>query len=242
MSWKNYFLTPDEIWPSDIVLSASYTIQYNQYICNAHVLINPSFNFSELTGLLHDPYHYIYREESISNPVFDGLSFGFSTEETTHSYKSGSGSVDSSTIQWVSSYWLINTRKYSFISGAQSDYKSFVKSDGSKGSIGGSFDNTTYYDILFNTYRPSWNWFKIISNEKGSLSTTIQGTKPSWMDPDPDPPPSDPPDSPDTYPVHLMKVSDDSSDPFILSDSEVTGTIATSKGYAYDSGKVYVIY
>lgn len=242
MSWTNYFLTPDEIWSNDIVLSASYTIQANQYVCDAHVLIDPTFNFAELSVLYSNPYHYLARELSIASPVFDGLSFGFTTQQSTHSYKAGAGNIDSSSISWESSYWLINTRKQNFIFGALSDYRSFVKSNGTQSAVGSAFDNTTFYDIFFDTFRPSPNWFKTISNEKGSLSISFQGTKPSWLDVTAPPPPPPPPPGSTTYPVHLMKVDDDLSNPLILSDSYVTGSEITSKGYALDNGKAYVIY
>jgi len=242
LSWKNYFLTPDEIWPDDIVLKASYTIQANQYICDAHVVLDPTFNFAELSIFYSNPYHYLHRELAIACPVFDGLSFGFSTEQSIHSYKSGAGSVQSSSIVWESSYYLINTQKHNFIFGQLSDYKSFVKSNGSAGAYGGSFDNTTYYDLFFNTYRPSPNWFKTISNEKGSLSINFQGSKPGWLDPAAPPPPPPPPTGTSTYPVHLLKASDDASNPLVLSDSYVTGSEISSKGYGYDTGKAYVIY
>ena len=235
MSWKDYILTPDEIYPGDPVLSASYTLKEDSYDASVHVILEPNYYFSEFNTRIFPPFYYLNKEELRCHPVFESAVFGFTYETSSHSYKSGTGSVDSSTITWNSSFNLINTREFNFFYGGLSNYKSFIKNDGSGGAAFNAYDNESYYNIFFETHRPGVNYFRFVSNSVGSLSITLDSVIPSWLDPTESPPP---PESGE-YSVYLMETSDNG---LLMHDPSVTASEATSKGWTVDSGKAYIIF
>ena len=61
MSWKDYILTPDELYPGDPVLSASYILNEETYTATTHVILDPNYYFSEFSGKQYEPYFYSFK-------------------------------------------------------------------------------------------------------------------------------------------------------------------------------------
>ena len=125
MSWKNYILTPDEIYPNLPVFSANYTLNQTNYVASIHYDPSPSYSFNQFAINIPFTNSYYSVEEAHSAVVFDSGLFGYSFYQSTHSYKNGSGIVNSADISWNSDYKLIITKRYKVGIGFFNEYKTF---------------------------------------------------------------------------------------------------------------------
>ena len=152
MSWKDYILTPDEIYPNKPVFSANYTLNQTDYVASIHYDPSPSYTYNQFSTNIPFTNQFLTVNELSSAVVFDSGLFGYSFYQSTHSYKNGSGNVNSSDIGWNSSYKLIITRRYIHGVGFQSEYKTFYNKNKSGGSTLFAYSNSVYSNFLNNSY------------------------------------------------------------------------------------------
>ena len=237
MSWTDYILTPDEIYPNLPVFSANYTLNETDYVASIHYDPTPSFSFNQFSTNLPFTNQYLTVNESNTAPVFESELFGYSFIESTHSYKNGSGNVNSSSILWNSSYKLIITRRYIFVVGYQNEYKTFYNQNKTGGSNGFAYSNSVFANFLNNSFSPDFDHFRWQSNQIGSLNITISASKPSWLDPEPPPPPPPPPPGETIYDLYFHETSDHG---FKMDEQNVTANVASQNGWSINNGKAYL--
>lgn len=237
MSWTNYILTPDEIYPNLPVFSANYTLNQTDYVASIHYDPTPSFTFNQFSGNIPNTNQFLTVNQLSSSSVFESGLFGYTFIESTHSYKNGSGIVYSNDIEWNSSFNLIITRNYIVGSGFQSDYKTFYNQNGSGGSTLFAYSNSVYSNFLNSTFSPDFNHFRWNSNQIGSLNVTVSASKPAWLDPETPPPPPPPPPGETIYDLFFHETSDNG---FEMDEQNVTANVASQNGWAINSGKAYL--
>ena len=112
MSWKNYILTPDEIYPNLPVFSANYTLNQTNYIASIHYDPSPSFSFNQFSSNIPFSNSFLTVNKLSTAPIFESGLFGYSFYQSTHDYKQGSGNVYSADISWNSSSTIIVSKQY----------------------------------------------------------------------------------------------------------------------------------
>ena len=244
MSWKNYILTPDEIYPNLPVFSANYTLNQTDYIASIHYDPTPSYSFNQFSTNIPFTNQFISLNELSSAPVFESGLFGYSFYQSTHDYKNGSGDVYSNDISWNSSYKLIITKRYIHGVGFQNEYKTFYNQNKTGGSTLFAYSNSVYANFLNNSCSPDFDHFRWQYNETGSLNVTVGALKPAWLDPVYDPDDDvdddeDPPPDPDpaVYRLHFHETSDNG---FKMGEGFVTESFADSNGWKINNGKAYI--
>lgn len=237
MSWKNYILTPDEIHPNKPVFSANYTLNQTDYIASIHYDPSPSYTFNQFSTNLPNTNQFLSLNELSTAPVFESGLFGYSFYQSTHSYKNGSGNVNSEDISWNSSYKLIITRRYIHGVGFQSEYKTFYNKNKSGGSLLFAYSNSVYSNFLNNSYSPDFDHWRWQSNQIGSLNVTVSASKPSWLNPDSVEPPPPPPPGETIYDLYFHETSDHG---FEMDEQNVTANYASQNGWAINNGKAYL--
>lgn len=237
MSWTNYILTPDEIYPNLPVFSANYTLNQSNYVASIHYDPTPSFTFNQFSGNIPFTNQFTTVNELNSAPVFESGLFGYSFIESTHDYKLGSGNVFSNEITWTSSYKLIITRNYIHGSGFQSDYKTFYNQNGSGGSILFAYSNSVYANFINSTFSPDFNHFRWQSNQTGSLNVTVSSLRPTWLNPEEPSQPPPPPPGETIYDLYFHETSDHG---FEMDEQNVNANVASTNGWAINNAKAYL--
>ena len=237
MSWTDYILTPDEIYPNKPVFSANYTLNQTDYVASIHYDPTPSYTFNQFSTNIPNTNQFLTVNNLSSAVVFDSGLFGYSFYESTHSYKNGSGNVNSEDISWNSSYKLIITRRYIHGVGFQTEYKTFYNKNKTGGSILFAYSNSVYSNFLNNSYSPDFDHWRWQSNQIGSLNVTVSALKPSWLDPDTVEPPPPPPPGETIYDLYFHETSDHG---FEMDEQDVTSNYASLNGWAINNGKAYL--
>lgn len=237
MSWKNYILTPDEIYPNKPVFSANYTLNQSDYVASIHYDPSPSYTFNQFSTNIPNTNQFLSLNELSTATVFESGLFGYSFIESTHSYKNGSGNVNSEDISWNSSYKLIITRRYIHGVGFQSEYKTFYNQNKTGGTILFAYSNSVYANFLNNSYSPDFDHWRWQSNQTGSLNVTVSTSKPSWLNPDPVDDPDEPPPGETIYDLYFHETSDHG---FEMDEQNVTANYASLNGWAINNGKAYI--
>ena len=237
MSWKNYILTPDEIYPNKPVFSANYTLNQSDYVASIHYDSSPSYTHNQFFSNIPNTNQFLGVNNLSSAVVFDSGLFGYSFYQSTHSYKNGSGNVNSSDILWNSSYKLIITKRYITGTGFQNEYKTFYNKNKSGGSLLFAYSNSVYSNFLNNSYSPDFDHWRWQYNETGSLNVSVSASKPSWLDPDTVEPPPPPPPGETIYDLYFHETSDHG---FEMDEQDVTANYASLNGWAINNGKSYI--
>jgi hypothetical protein len=237
MSWKDYILTPDEIYPNKPVFSANYTLNATDYVASIHYDPSPSYTFNQFATNLPNTNQFLTVNELSTASVFESGLFGYSFYQSTHSYKDGTGNVNSSDISWNSSWKLIITRRYIHGVGFQSEYKTFYNQNKIGGATLFAYSNSVYANFLNNSYSPDFDHWRWQSNQTGSLNVTVSTSKPDWLNPDPVDDADDPPPGETIYDLYFHETSDHG---FEMDDQNVTSDYASLKGWTIDSGKAYL--
>ena len=237
MSWKNYILTPDEIYPNNPVFSANYTLNQTDYVASIHYDASPSYTYNQFSTNIPFSNQFLTVDNLSSAVVFDSGLFGYTFIESTHSYKNGSGNVYSEDISWNSSYKLIITKRYIHGVGSQSEYKTFYNKNKSGGSNHFAYSNSVYANFLNNSYSPDFDHWRWQSNQIGSLNVTISTSKPSWLNPDAVDDPDDPDPGETIYDLYFHETSDHG---FEMDEQNVTADYASLNGWAINNGKAYL--
>jgi len=237
MSWKNYILTPNEIYPNLPVFSANYTLNQTDYIASIHYDPSPSYTHNQFSTNIPFTNQFLTVNNLSSGIVFDSGLFGYSFYQSTHSYKNGSGNVNSEDISWNSSYKLIIARKYIHGVGFQNEYITLYNKNKTGGSINFAYSNSVYSNFLNNSYSPDFEHWRWQSNQIGSLNVTVSASKPSWLDPDTVEPPPTPPPGETIYDLYFHETSDHG---FEMDEQDVTANYASLNGWAINNGKAYL--
>ena len=237
MSWTNYILTPDEIYPNLPVFSANYTLNQSNYVASIHYDPNPAFTFNQFFSNIPFTNQFLGVNQLNTSPVFESGLFGYTYIESTHDYKNGSGIVFSNNISWNSSYKLIISRRYITGVGFQSEYKTFYNQNGSGGSIGFAYSNSVYSNFINNTYSPDFDHWRWQSNQNGTLNVTVSASKPTWLDPDIVEPPPPPPPGETIYDLYFHQTDDHG---FKMDEQNVTANYASLNGWSINNGKAYI--
>lgn len=237
MSWKNYILTPDEIYPNKPVFSANYTLNQTDYVASIHYDPTPSYTHNQFSTNIPFTNQFLTVNNLSSAVVFDSDLFGYTFTESTHSYKNGSGNVNSDDISWNSSYKLIITRRYIVGVGFQSEYKTFYNQNKTGGSILFAYSNSVYSNFLNNSYSPDFDHWRWVNNQTGSLNVSVSTVRPDWLDPDPVDDPDDPDPTETVYDLYFHETSDHG---FEMDEQNVTADYASLNGWAINNGKAYI--
>jgi hypothetical protein len=237
MSWKNYILTPDEIYPNNPVFSANYTLNQTDYVASIHYDPSPSYTYNQFFTNIPNTNQFLGVNNLSSAPVFDSGLFGYSFYQSTHQYKNGTGNVNSEDILWNSSYKLIITRRYIHGVGFQSEYKTFYNKNKTGGSLLFAYSNSVYSNFLNNSYSPDFDHFRWQSNQIGSLNVTVSVSRPSWLNTETIAPPPTPPTGATIYDLYFHETSDHG---FEMDEQDVTANYASLNGWAINNAKAYL--
>ncbi len=237
MSWTDYILTPDEIYPNKPVFSANYTLNQTDYIASIHYDPSPSYTHNQFSTNIPNTNQFLTVNNLSSAIVFDSGLFGYSFYQSTHSYKNGSGNVNSEDISWNSSYKLIIAKKYIHGVGFQNEYITLYNKNKSGGSINFAYSNSVYSNFLNNSYSPDFEHWRWQSNQIGSLNVTVSATRPDWLDPEPVDDPDDPPAGETIYDLYFHETSDHG---FEMDEQNVTANYASLNGWEIKNGKAYL--
>lgn len=237
MSWKNYILTPDEIYPNKPVFSANYTLNQTDYVASIHYDPSPSYTHNQFSTNIPFTNQFLTVNNLSSAIVFDSGLFGYSFYQSTHSYKNGSGNVNSEDISWNSSYKLIIAKKYIHGVGFQNEYITLYNKNKTGGSINFAYSNSVYSNFLNNSYSPDFEHWRWQSNQTGSLNVTVSASRPTWLDPDDVEEPPPPPPGETIYDLYFHETSDHG---FEMDEQNVTANYASLNGWAINNGKAYL--
>lgn len=237
MSWKNYILTPDEIYPNLPVFSANYTLNETDYLASIHYDPSPSYTFNQFSTNIPFTNQFLSLNELSTATVFESGLFGYTFIESTHSYKNGSGIVNSEDISWNSSYKLIITKRYVHGVGFYNEFKTFYNKNKTGGSTLFAYSNSVYSNFLNNSYSPDLDHFRWQSNQTGTLNVTVSASKPTWLDPIIVEPPPPPPPGETIYDLYFHETSDHG---FEMDEQDVTVNYAALNGWTINNGKAYL--